>query len=138
MALVGIKGLSFTYPECSVKALDDISLSIERGAFVTVRGATGSGKSTLVRLLKPELRLNGTVVGEVLFNGADIGTLTQRESAEKIGYVAQDPEEQLVTDKVWHELAFTLENLGARRELIARRIAEISSFFNIISGKRSV
>ena len=131
MALVGIKGLSFTYPECSVKALDDISLSVERGAFVTVMGATGSGKSTLLRLLKPELRLNGTVVGEVLFNGADIGTLTQRESAEKIGYVAQNPEEQLVTDKVWHELAFTLENLGARRELIARRIAEISSFFNI-------
>ena len=131
MAFVDIRDLSFTYPESAVKALDRINVNIERGEFVTLMGATGSGKTTLLRLLKPELRLNGDLKGDILLNGADISSLSQRESALGIGFVAQNPEEQIVTDKVWHELAFTLENLGADRGLTARRIAEISSFFDI-------
>lgn len=132
MALLDVKDLSFTYPNAADRALSDISLSVERGAFVTLMGPTGSGKSTLLRLLKPELQQNGTVEGEILYNGSDITkTSTRTLGACVVGYVAQNPEEQIVTDKVWHELAFTLENLGADRSLIARRIAEISSFFGI-------
>ena len=133
MALIGIENLSFTYPNAAQKALDGVSLTIDRGEFITLMGATGSGKSTLLRLLKPELRQNGSIAGNVIFDGKDLAELSQKDSAARIGYVAQNPEEQIVTDKVWHELAFTLENLGAKRELIARRIAEISSFFGIDS-----
>ena len=131
MAFVDIKGVSFTYPESEKKALDNIGFTLERGSFTALMGATGSGKSTLLRLLKPELRQNGTVSGEILFDGDDITALSGRQSAERIGYVAQNPDEQLVTDKVWHELAFTLESLGAPRDRIARRIAEICAFFDI-------
>ncbi len=133
MAHVTVKNLSFTYPDAERKALSDLSLTIESGAFITLMGATGSGKSTFLRLLKPELRQNGTLSGEILFDGADMMSLSSKDSAARIGYVAQNPEEQIVTDKVWHELAFTLENLGAPHSQIARRIAEISSFFGIDS-----
>ena len=137
MAYLDIKDLSFTYPGCSDKAVDGVSLSIERGEFVVLMGATGSGKSTLLRLLKPELRLNGDIRGEVLFDGEDMSDLTPEKSASQIGFVGQYPEEQIVTDKVWHELAFTLENLGADRDTIARRTAEISAFFDIDSWYRA-
>ena len=131
MALLTVKGLSFTYPKAAEPALRDIDLEIGHGELITVMGPTGSGKSTLLRLIKPELRQNGTIKGDILYNGKDISKLSHRVSAEKIGYVSQNPDEQIVTDKVWHELAFTMESLGARRELISRRIAEISSFFDI-------
>nr|WP_316615128.1 ATP-binding cassette domain-containing protein [uncultured Ruminococcus sp.] len=113
------------------RALSDIDLSIERGAFITLMGATGSGKSTLLRLFKPELRQNGELQGTIEYNGTDIAAMDPRESARMVGYVAQDPEEQIVTDKVWHELAFTFENLGTRQRDIARRVAEIASYFGI-------
>ena len=132
MAYLELEDLSFTYPEAAQPALTDISLQIERGELVALLGATGSGKSTFLRLLKPELRQNGTIQGEVMLDGRSVDSLSSRESAG-IGYVAQNPDEQLVTDKVWHELAFTLENLGAPREQIARRIAETSAFFDIDS-----
>lgn len=151
MALVTVKNLSFTYPNASAPALSEIDLSVERGAFITLMGATGSGKSTLLRLLKPELRQNGEIAGEILLSAGQ-ATLSHRTSvsgdsslrkgslgavditdaaSSVIGYVAQDPEEQIVTDKVWHELAFTLENLGMRQQDIARRVAEIASYFGI-------
>ena len=133
MALVTVKNLSFTYPGSKHAALSDLSLTIERGEFVTLMGATGSGKSTFMRMLKPRLRQNGTLCGEILFDGEEITALSMRDNAARIGYVAQNPEEEIVTDKVWHELAFTLENLGAKQSRIARRIAEISSFFGIDS-----
>ena len=131
MALLDIKDLSFAYPGSAAMALDHINLSIERGELITLLGPTGSGKTTLLRLLKPELRQNGSLQGTISFDGADIDALTQAASAARIGYVAQNPEEQIVTDKVWHELAFALESMGAERSLIARRIAEISACFGM-------
>ena len=128
MALVTLENLSFTYPMSDQKALDGLSLTIERGAFITLMGATGSGKSTLLRLLKPELRQNGEIQGKILFDDG-----IEENSARTIGYVAQNPEEQIVTDKVWHELAFTLENCGAKRDMIARRIAETAACFGLES-----
>ena len=130
MAYLTVEGVSFTYPESGAPALEEVDLQIERGELVALLGATGSGKSTLLRLIKPELRQNGDLRGKVEWDGRPVDSLTPRESAG-IGYVAQNPEEQLVTDKVWHELAFTMENLGALRGQIARRIAETSAYFDI-------
>lgn len=129
MAQVTFQNLSFTYPNGKTPALCGIDLSIERGAFITLMGATGSGKSTLLRLLKPELRQNGEISGSIAYEGNDLSAL----SPQMIAYVAQEPEEQIVTDKVWHELAFTLENQGMKRGDIARRVAETASYFGIQS-----
>ena len=131
MEILTVRDLSFTYPQCSSKALDGISLGINRGEFVVLCGATGSGKSTLLRMFKRELTPVGDVSGEVKFFGETPDRLTDRQSAALIGYVMQKPEQQIVTDKVWHELAFGLENLGVPSSDIARRCAEMASYFGI-------
>ena len=131
MAVFEIRELSFRYPGSHAPALDQLDLTVEAGEFITLVGPTGSGKSTLLRLLKPELMQNGEISGVLHFCGKPIPNLTTRESAEKIGYVAQSPEEQIVTDKVWHELAFALENLGKKQNEIARRVAETAAYFGI-------
>lgn len=131
MQAVTVKNLTFRYPETGVDVLRDISFSVESGAFVTLCGLSGSGKSTLLRHLKPALTPFGVRSGEVLLDGKPIGTLSPREQSERIGFVQQSPDNQLVTDKVWHELSFGLENLGLKRDEISRRVAETASFFGI-------
>ena len=131
MAQLTVRALSFCYPNSEKKALERLDLTVERGEFITLVGPTGSGKSTLLRLLKPELMQNGEKSGEILFHDKPLSELPPIESASKIGYVAQSPEEQIVTDKVWHELAFTPENLGKKQSEIARRVAETAAFFGI-------
>ena len=131
MAIFELRELSFRYPNGVSPAIDQVNITVERGEFITLVGPTGSGKSTLLRLLKPELIQNGELIGTILFDGRPITELDPRESAAKIGYVAQSPEEQIVTDKVWHELAFTLENLGKKQAEIARRVAETAAYFGI-------
>ncbi len=133
MEIFKVKDLNFTYATAKEPALKDISFEVNAGEFVTVCGATGSGKSTLLRLLKRELAPVGDVSGRILFEGRDLQGLTARESAGKIGFVMQNPEQQIVTDKVWHELAFGLENLGVESEVIRRRVAEMASYFGIES-----
>ena len=108
-----------------------MSLGVEEGDFVAVMGATGSGKSTLLRLLKRELSPVGERSGRVLYRGIPTEELADRESASSLGFVMQDPERQIVTDKVWHELAFGLESMGVPQEVIARRVAEMASYFGI-------
>ena len=122
MALLEIRDLSFTYPDMNAPALEKVNITVNSGELVTIVGATGSGKSTLLRLIKPELRQNGTLTGSIDLSGTDVAALSPVISAQKIAYVGQHPEEQIVTDRVWHELAFTLENLGTDRARIARRI----------------
>ena len=131
MALFEISGLSFRYPKSEAYALKDVDIVIGQGDFVTLVGPTGSGKSTLLRLLKPEMQFNGEIGGKIRFDGKPLHTLDARESAARISFVAQSPEEQIVTDKVWHELAFTAENLGMKQSEIARRVAETAAYFGI-------
>jgi len=131
MALVDVRNLSFAYPSCPENAIRDISFTVEKGEFVCVSGATGSGKSTLLRLLKRELAPMGKVSGKINIAGKDQSTLTDEEAAYSIGYVMQRPEQQIVTDKVWHELAFGLENMRVEQSAIARRVAEMASYFGI-------
>lgn len=126
-----IENLTFKYPASESFALRDVSLSITRGEFVTVCGHSGSGKSTLLRLLKPSLSPKGEKTGEILFTGEDITLLDNRTQAEKIGFIMQSPDNQIVTDKVWHELAFGLESLGKDNSQIRAKVAEMASFFGI-------
>ena len=131
MAHFHIENLTFSYPGSPSLTLDGVSLDIEKGEFLLLCGRSGSGKTTLLRQLKPTLAPYGKRQGEVFFDGKPIGEMTSREQAEKIGFVMQDPQEQIVTDKVWHELAFGLENLGCDPAVMRLRVAEMASFFGI-------
>ena len=131
MAHFHIENLTFSYPGAVSPTLDGVSLDIEKGEFLLLCGRSGSGKTTLLRQLKPALSPYGKRQGEILFDGKPIGEMTAREQAEKIGFVMQDPQEQIVTDKVWHELAFGLENLGCDPAVMRLRVAEMASFFGI-------
>ncbi|MDO4830887.1 MAG: ECF transporter S component [Clostridia bacterium] len=131
METFAVKNLTFRYPETGVDVLKNISFFVDKGEFVTLCGPSGCGKSTLLRNLKPLLAPTGIKSGEILFDGREVSGLSQREQSEKIGYVMQSPDNQLVTDKVWHELAFGLESLGLDNKTIRRRVAEAASFFGI-------
>ena len=131
MEKITIENLTFRYPGADTDALCGISLSISSGEFVTLCGKSGCGKTTLLRLLKPSVAPHGELGGKILYDGRQIDTLTPREQAESIGFVMQNPDSQLVCDKVWHELAFALENLGEPTEKIRARVAETAAFFGI-------
>ena len=126
-----IETLSFTYPNRANRAVDQVSLRIGQGEFVTVCGKSGCGKTTLLRLLKPSLAPFGESSGTIYFEGKPLSELSVREQAAKIGFVMQSPDNQIVTDKVWHELAFGLESLGCPTPEIRIRVAEMASFFGI-------
>lgn len=131
MAAFTIENLTFIYPHKIKPALDEISLQIHTGEFIALCGQSGSGKSTLLRNLKSILAPHGTKTGDILFYGRPIDVVSQREQAQRIGYVLQNPDNQLVTDKVWHELSFGLESLGYDTKTIRLRVAEMASFFGI-------
>ncbi len=131
MALVEIKDLTFTYPEADKAALLNIDLSVSEGEFVLIAGPSGCGKSTLLRMLKPALSSFGSVSGAVLFGGEPVEALDLRRQTSEIGFVMQDPEMQIATDKVWHELAFGLESLGVDQSTMRVRVAEMANFFGI-------
>lgn len=132
MAQFEIKDMSFYYPTAGKKpALDGINLSIEQGEYVTVCGRSGSGKTTLLKHLKSVLTPHGKMSGEILFEGTPLKEVDLRTQSARIGYVMQNPDNQIVTDKVWHELAFGLESLGVDQKTIRLRVAEMASYFGI-------
>ncbi|MBQ8732469.1 MAG: energy-coupling factor ABC transporter ATP-binding protein [Oscillospiraceae bacterium] len=131
MEILHIEHLNFTYPGVETPTLRDLSFSVEEGEFIVICGASGCGKTTLLRLLKRELAPHGTLSGEILFAGTPLQQLDDRTAAREVGFVLQNPEHQIATDKVWHELSFGLENLGLPTEVIRRRVAEMASFFGI-------
>ena len=125
------KALSFSYPEVEEKALDSISFSVSDGEFLILCGPSGCGKSTLLRHLKTCLTPHGRREGEIFYGGVALDAVDDRTQAQEIGFVMQSPENQVVTDKVWHELAFGLESLGYDTPTIRRRVAEVAAFFGI-------
>ncbi len=126
-----IKNLTFSYPQKEKKVLDNLSFSIRQGQFVTLCGPSGCGKTTLLRQLKTVLSPHGERRGEILFEGMPLSEIDQRTQSARIGFVMQSPDNQIVTDKVWHELAFGLESLGFDTPAIRLRVAEMASFFGI-------
>ena len=131
MATIEVRNLSFTYPTGSGKALDGVSFEVQPSEFVVVCGKSGCGKSTLLRQLKKNLIPYGEKTGGAYYEGREIAELPDRVNASEIGFVQQNPDNQIVTDKVWHELAFGLESLGLDNQSIKRRVAEMASFFDI-------
>ncbi|MBQ5602705.1 MAG: ATP-binding cassette domain-containing protein [Clostridia bacterium] len=126
MELLTVKNLTFTYPNSKKSAVAGLSCTINSGDFTVLCGATGSGKSTFLRLLKREIAPNGIESGEILVENTPI-----TEVSGRIGFVTQHSDEQIVTDKVYSELAFGLENSGLEQNVIARRVAEMASYFGI-------
>ena len=132
MAHFQIKDLTFSYPTSKdKKSLHSVNLSIKKGEYIVLCGKSGSGKTTLLRQLKSVLAPHGKRNGEVLFNGTPLEKVSQRDQSSKIGYVMQNPDDQIVTDKVWHELAFGLESLGCEQKTMRARVAEMACYFGI-------
>lgn len=133
MEILSIKDLTFSYPNKENFALQNVNLSINSGDFVVVCGQSGSGKTTLLRMLKKEIAPYGEKQGAVYYKGEDVEKLDDKISAQKIGFVFQKPDQQIVTDKVWHELAFGLESLGYDSDYIRLRVGEMANYFGITS-----
>ena len=131
MAHFHIKDLSFSYPGSEKDSLSSVNITIEKGDYVVLCGKSGSGKTTLLRHLKSVLSPTGKRSGEILFEGVPIEQVSLRDQSAKIGYVMQNPDDQIVTDKVWHELAFGLESLGCDQKTMRLRVAEMASYFGI-------
>lgn len=131
MEILQIKDLTFKYPDAKNNALHNVSLSVSAGEFIVICGESGCGKSTLLKLLKKELAPYGEKSGEIIYNGHTLNETDERTAASEIGFVLQNPESQIVTDTVWHELAFGLESLGLETQVIRRRVAEMASYFGI-------
>lgn len=131
MPAIEVRSLSFAYPGADAAVLEGLDWSVPQGAFALLVGGTGSGKSTLLSLLKPEIAPAGERTGDARVLGENVADMDVRASAECVGYVFQDPENQIVCETVWHEMAFGLENLGMSRDEMRRRVAETSYFFGL-------
>lgn len=131
MEILQIENLSFSYPQTEKKAVDNVDLTLNAGDFALLCGESGCGKSTLLKLIKRQLAPFGEKSGKIKLSGVPQEELDEREEVRRIGFVMQDPESQIVTDTVWHELAFGLENLGEPTQVIRRRVAEMASYFGI-------
>lgn len=131
MNCIEIEKFSFRYPQSETRILKDINMEVEDGSFVVLCGKSGCGKSTLLRQLKTSLAPHGEKTGIIRYMGRELDSLDKRTQSAEIGYVLQNPDNQIVTDKVWHELAFGLESLGYDTPTIRLRVAEMASYFGI-------
>ena len=131
MNIIEVKDFSFSYPDQRKEALVHASMEIQEGTLNVICGRSGCGKSTLLRQMKSVLAPHGVSAGSILFKGKALNKVDHRMQSSEIGYVMQNPDNQIVTDKVWHELAFGLESLGYDTEDIRLRVAEMASYFGI-------
>ncbi|MBE5956481.1 MAG: ATP-binding cassette domain-containing protein [Lachnospiraceae bacterium] len=129
--MLEIRDLCFSYPTEEKRALNHVNLTVKEGEFIVLCGKSGCGKSTLLSHMKTPLTPHGKRKGEILFKGKPLHEMSNREQSQQIGFVLQNPDNQIVTDKVWHELAFGLESLGLPNEEIRIRVAEMASYFGI-------
>lgn len=118
-----VENLNFTYPD-GKKVIDNLSFTINEGDFVVIGGESGCGKTTLLRLLKNSLQPAGTIEGTINFD-------KKLQDDTQIGFVFQNPDDQIVMDKVWHEIAFGLENIAIPLKQMKRRVGEIVNYFNL-------
>lgn len=126
-----LKGLSFTHAGATEEVLRGVDLDVAQGSFALLVGDTGSGKSTMLSLVKPQIAPAGSKQGSVRVFGRNVEDLSNEESARTVGFVFQDPDNQIVCDSVWHEMAFGLENLGVPAAEMRRRVAEAGYFFGM-------
>ena len=131
MNIIEINNSGFAYPDSSQKVLEHVNLNIQEGTLNVICGRSGCGKSTLLRQLKTVLSPAGKAEGHILYRGKSLDEIDHRTQSQEIGFVMQNPDNQIVTDKVWHELAFGLESLGCDNSTIRLRVAEMASYFGI-------
>ena len=131
MEIFKVENVNFTFAESSKRALNAVSFTIQQGSFAVLFGASGSGKTTLLQLLKRELTPNGKRDGEIFYKGELLEDIDAKTLVSEIGFVMQKPDDQIVMDTVWHELAFGLENMGLSNAQIRKKIAEMTSYFGM-------
>lgn len=134
MAYIEIKNLNYKYAEAEYESLKNINLNIEKGELLFITGKSGSGKSTLVRAICGSIPnfYGGTISGGAYIEGTKADKIPENVRAGQITLVFQDPERQLMMNKVHREIAFGLENIGVDGEHIKRRVYEAMEFSNII------
>lgn len=129
--MIEYRNYSFTYAGSERPVLQDINLTFQEGGFYLLCGQSGCGKTTLLLQMLNTMRPHGTCRGEISYQGKSIAEIDKLTAASQIGYVGQDPDAMLVTDKVWHELAFGLESLGLNLNEMKRKVGEIAQFFGL-------
>lgn len=128
MALLTIKNVSYHYD--GERLLKNITSEVDEGDFITLFGPTGSGKSTLLKALKPALASGGKYEGVIQFKQQPLHRATLATELA-IGYVMQNPNDQITMEYVWQELAFGLENSGIALPIMKQKIAEVTHFLGI-------
>lgn len=129
MELYSIENFHFTYQGAAGEALGGVNLTVNSGDFVLLCGTSGCGKTTLLRHMKRALAPYGQQSGRILYKGTPVDALDDETAAFEIGFVMQNPDEQIVCDKVYKELAFGLESMGVENGIIRRRVAEDCQLF---------
>lgn len=131
MEIFTVQNLTFRYPGIETNVLQNVCMRLNEGTFTVLCGPSGCGKSTLLHHFKTVLMPYGVRSGEILFRQEQLTSVSHLVQSKEIGFVGQSPDNQIVTDKVWHELAFGLESLGLDGNSIRRRVAEMANFFGI-------
>ncbi|QGU95720.1 ATP-binding cassette domain-containing protein [Clostridium bovifaecis] len=134
MSYITIKNLNYYYPDSESEALKDINLRIEKGEVILLLGESGSGKSTLGKCISGAIPnfYGGEISGDILIEGKRLKDIEHNERSKEITMVFQDPERQLMMNKVHREVAFGLENTGVQERKIKRRVFEAIQFSNIL------
>src|SRR5438445_12576401 len=127
MPIITLDDPHYQYPEADRPVLEGISTRVEPGEVILLRGASGRGKSTLLRTLNGLVphSTGGRFSGRVTVGGLDTRAHLPRELGTRIGFVFQHPDAQFLLEDVEAELAFGLENLGLARPLMRKRIEEV-------------
>jgi len=131
--ILEISGLNFRYPDAPKKAVADFDLSVPEQEIVVLAGPSGCGKSTLLRTVNgliPHM-YTGDYSGEVRVAGSVVKESTMRELAQKVGFLFQNPENQIFMFTVERDIAFGLENLGVPRAEMRRRVDEAMRLLEI-------
>jgi energy-coupling factor transporter ATP-binding protein EcfA2 len=128
-----IEDLSFRYRDRQAPAIRNISFSANPGEILLIAGASGCGKTTLIRSINGLIprSYKGEVTGRILLKGQDVSSWNLSKISQAVGTVLQDPERQILGTKVLHEVAFGLENLGVPRAEIIARVDESLNYLNI-------
>lgn len=134
MKFIEISNLNYYYADCKQQALKEVNLDIQKGELILIAGRSGSGKSTLGKCITGAIPdfYGGRIGGKILVNGTEVSKLERNIRATTLAMVFQDPEKQLIMNKVHREVAFGLENIGENEAQVKRRVFESLQFLNIL------